>query len=66
MPYVMWARCHLRTYSAALWWDTAVCPCCGTELPRPRATVIDLAEHPRFARRHGTAVERPDREEQQP
>lgn len=56
MPYVVCARCELRTYSAALWASTDVCPRCGSELPRP-ATVIELAAHPRFARHRDTAPE---------
>lgn len=50
MPYVVCARCQLRTYSAALWVSTDVCPSCGSELPRRGAMVIELAAHPRFGR----------------
>lgn len=56
MPYVVCARCQLRTYSAALWATTEVCPRCDSELPRP-ATVIELAGHPRFARDRDTAAQ---------
>jgi hypothetical protein len=47
MPYVSCARCQLRTYSAALWAATDVCPRCDSELPRPRGTVISLFDPPR-------------------
>lgn len=49
MPYVVCARCRLRTYSAALWISTEECPSCGAELPRADRKVIPIAAHPRFA-----------------
>lgn len=62
MPYVVCARCELRTYSAALWASTEVCPRCDSELPRRRATVIELSEHPRFVRYGDTAGEPPEQD----
>jgi hypothetical protein len=60
MPYVVCARCNLRTYSAALWSITEVCPACGTELPRQRAQLVPTSAHPRFAReRPGTPAPPP-------
>ena len=55
MPYVICAQCALRTYSAALWAATDVCPRCGSDLPRPAGKVLSLSEHPGFrsAREHG-------------
>ena len=48
MPYVICAPCELRTYSAALWAATEVCPRCGTDLPRARRPAVPLSQHPRF------------------
>ena len=62
MPYVVCVRCNLRTYSAALWSATEVCPSCGTELPRGRATIVPISAHPRFpVGGHGAPVSAPDR-----
>lgn len=49
MPYVVCARCDLRTYSAALWMGTDECPSCGAPLPRADRKVVPIAVHPRFA-----------------
>ncbi|HEU4657962.1 MAG TPA: hypothetical protein VFR97_10565 [Capillimicrobium sp.] len=46
MPYVICGRCQLRTYSAALWAATDVCPRCDSELPRPHGTVIARLDAP--------------------
>jgi hypothetical protein len=62
MPYVVCVRCNLRTYSAALWSATDVCPSCGTELPRGRATIVSISTHPRFSvGRRGAPAQPPDR-----
>ena len=65
MPYVVCERCELRTYSAALWASTEVCPRCGAELRSAGATVVSLLEHPRFVRAGKPLAERlPDAEPQ--